>query len=163
MTMKREASGVLYGVIKPALKALGDRYHSPEAEMLLLGTAATESAFKHVRQIGGPALSFFQIEPRVARDMMDRYLPHRQPEAYRAMIDQAKGRDLKELLVEDQIFAAMMCRMIYWSKPDAMPDTLLGQAGYWKEHYNTALGAGTAVKYVDDFHALVGDFEVGEK
>jgi hypothetical protein len=152
-------------VIVPALWELARidrRFSDNKIRTLLLGTAAVESGFVHLRQIGGgPALSYFQIEPDTAKWLLGEYLPRRQPKMHSVIRDRLNGRAITDALVEDQIFAAMLCRMRYWAVPAAVPDTLLGQAAYWKQWYNTQGGAGTAAKYAETYNRLIGDFDLG--
>ncbi|KKL97553.1 hypothetical protein LCGC14_1833310, partial [marine sediment metagenome] len=42
----------------------------------------------------------------------------------------------------------LAARLFLLTIPEEIPDTLEGQAVYWKKHYNTPLGKGTARKFV---------------
>jgi hypothetical protein len=48
-------------ILEPAAKIL-PTYDSPKARMMLLVIGLQESRFEHRRQIGGPAVSFWQVE-----------------------------------------------------------------------------------------------------
>ena len=58
-------------IIKPALGSIvPDRIMSQDAVTLLTGTAAKESIVgKYVKQINGPALGIYQIEPNTHQDL----------------------------------------------------------------------------------------------
>ena len=61
--------------------------YSPVAENLIMGTAAQESGFTYIKQLGGgPALGMFQVEPATAEDILFRYLK----------IRRTSGSDLKK-------------------------------------------------------------------
>lgn len=57
---------------------------SQAAEDLLLGTAIQESGLVHVRQVGGPALGYWQMEPATHDDIWASFVQHR-PELRRAL------------------------------------------------------------------------------
>jgi hypothetical protein len=133
-------------VVRPTLDAL--HMGGETAENLILGTGLVESGFRHLRQICGPALGFYQCEPATFRDIL-RYLDRR-PEIMRRLCPFTAGSwppDVSEL-VWNLKFATAICRIHYWRKPGTIPDDLKGQGRYWKSHYNTALGRGTVEKYL---------------
>lgn len=132
-------------VIRPTLKRLGRAYASPAAEELLLATAVHESdGLKYLRQRGGgPARSFFQIEPATARWLIDGYLMRR-PQAwqqFRHAVQWEPGfrGGLAARLVGDQAFACALARFRYWVVPHALPeaDDIAALAQYWGAHYQT--------------------------
>lgn len=69
-------------VIDPVLLAMGGRFYSPDASILLCAIANHESARgQWVAQLeGGPAAGLFQIEPDTARDIIHRYLFQKRPD-----------------------------------------------------------------------------------
>ena len=57
-------------IIKPTLEYMGGNYNSKNAQMLLLATAAIESKCGHyIKQINGPALGIWQMEPETHGDI----------------------------------------------------------------------------------------------
>ncbi len=60
------------------------------------------------------------------------------------------------------LFAAAMCRIHYYRKPESLPvaddDQELGE--YWKAFYNTAGGHGTADQFVDNLRRVEGMIDV---
>ena len=48
------------------------------------------------------------------------------------------------------MYGAAVCRLCYYRKSEALPEAgdIEGQGAFWKQHYNTLLGAGTVSKYV---------------
>ena len=62
----------------------------------------------------------------------------------------AAGLSLDENLATNLMYGAAVCRLCYYRKPDALPAAgdVEGQAAFWKQHYNTIFGLGTASKCV---------------
>jgi hypothetical protein len=147
-------------VIKPALLAIG--LHSEAAEALLVGTYATESTIgKHtrLRQVVGPALGPFQIEPATHVDTWNNFLRFRTPLADKVRrlcppeYLQADGIPEDAALVGCLPYAAAIARLVYFRARPPLPahNDLPGLAAYWKQHYNTAGGKGTAQKFIQDW------------
>lgn len=143
-------------VIGPVL----DHLHlwSRSAENLLLGTAAVESAMgKYIHQINGPAIGIWQMEPTTHNDIWSHFLDGRPEVAvgvkslagYRWM-----GRRVRpEEMAGNLFYACAMTRIHYLRVPEALPDEndVDGMAMYWKQHYNTAAGAGTPEGFVSSY------------
>lgn len=144
-----EAKQLTAEIIQPALKTID--LWSQAADELVLGTACKESGCgRYLVQLGGgPALGIFQMEPASFHDHLH-WLQSRPLLKARVM---ELVRDITNPLemVWNLRFAAAMCRVHYYRKPDPLPSAgnINGQAHYWKQHYNTFLGAGTVVEYVD--------------
>lgn len=147
------------GLIRDALEPLDDLIRvSDSAVNLLLGTAAQESHFgTYLRQLGnGPALGVFQMEPATLNDIWDNFIVYRSPEFQRALMDLGYLKDAARL-VYDLRYAAIMCRIHYYRVPEALPawNTVNGLAHYWKDHYNTHLGAGTVSEFEENYELYV--------
>lgn len=150
-------------IVRPVLALLA--LPSPRySEHLLMGTAAQESRFRYLKQLGsGPALGLFQMEPATFRDLWDR-----------VVLRNAIGREVQAFLVPgvapvQQLvwnlhFACAMCRLHYFVRPFKMPTPdlevgaradpkVLGEL--WKEHYNTRMGKGTVSEFVHNYNSLV--------
>lgn len=141
-------------IIRPVLKSLD--LHSPAAEKLMLGTAATESACgQYLVQLGGPALGIWQMEAATHDDCWTNYLAHR-PQMYgrikRFVINSAHPA---EEMVGNLYYACAMARIKYARDSAPIPDTLPEQAAFWKRVYNSAAGAGTAEKYIAAWRTYV--------
>ena len=150
-------------VVRPALETL--ELWSSRAESLVMGTAAQESHLRHLSQLGaGPALGLWQMEPATHTDIWENYLRFRPELAERVM--SSGGHDVK--ITEDSInpphdwlvynlrYAAALCRIHYRRVPAALPDlgNLQAMGAYWKDHYNTAAGAGTVGEFVRSYGLL---------
>ena len=51
--------------------------------------------------------------------------------------------------------AVLMARIHYYRFPGAVPETIQGQAEYYKAHYNTVAGKGSVKKYRTDWDRLI--------
>lgn len=144
-------------IVIPALDVIG--LNSASAVELLLGTAIQESDARYLKQIGGgPALGLFQMEPATYDDIWENYLMHR-PDLAKRVSALTRYPSNPNELVGNLWFAAAMCRVHYRRVPEPLPDAgdVEGMAAYWKEHYNTHLGAGTEEEYVEGWYAAVGE------
>jgi hypothetical protein len=125
---------------------------------LLLGTAATESGLRRVRQTGdGPARGLFQIEPWTARDLHAWLLAHA---PFRAILEARVGvtRFHVGLLDDGDVYPILLARTLYFVRdPEPMPEPedSVEQAGRYKRYYNTSTGAGSIEKYIRDYQALI--------
>jgi len=55
---------------------------------------------------------------------------------------------LHSQLVHNLAYATAIARVIYWRRPEALPEAAAGLAKYWKDHYNTHLGAGKEKDFI---------------
>jgi len=151
-------------LIETVLKGLG--MFSEDAAAMVFRTGMVESKYQHLRQkIGrgdriGVARSFFQIEPWVARSIINDYIKYRktirQDLERICMCDLSKMDDENESEILDlQLMGNIplgiaLCRLKYRPVPKAIPakSDLSGQAEYWKKHYNTAGGKGSINKFI---------------
>ena len=143
-------------VIEPALKEV-DLY-SRGAEQLLLGTACVESNLgTYLRQIRGPAMGVFQIEPNTHADIWTNYVayrPHLKSKLTNMVAPSQWRTDMRRphhyALIHQLAYTTAIARIVYRRSPDAMPeeDDWEGMAKMWKKVYNTPLGAGTEEKFM---------------
>lgn len=150
----RDPLNLLTNYIIPVSKWMG--MHSVEAEILMMMIAMHESGgMKYRKQVGGPALGLYQMEPNTFYDVKDRYLAMKNPRIQRIrsavcsyrLIPEERS-DLDELVANDE-FATAVARVYLWMKPEALPKSLGGLADYAKRHWNGP-GKATAKKYKDD-------------
>lgn len=144
-------------IVVPAIKGIG--LHSEAAVELLLGTAIQESNVQYLQQIGGgPALGLFQMEPATYEDIWENFLQYR-PELAKKLLAMTKYPSQPNEVVGNLWYAAAMCRVHYFRVPDALPEAgdIEGMAEYWKEHYNTHLGAGDEEEYIENWYTVVGE------
>ncbi|ELC9583492.1 hypothetical protein RJY99_004476 [Vibrio vulnificus] len=148
-------------VIGPTLKTIG--LYSEAADQLILGTIFQESRAKYLKQLGsGPALGVIQMEPNTYNDIWDNYLKYK-PELAAKITHLASvgslgpdGRPDVNELVTNLAFAVGMCRVHYLRVKEKLPaaDDVEALGRYWKQYYNTVLGAGTVDEFVAHFPKL---------
>jgi len=139
--------------VAPVLADMG--MDSSSAEKLLIMTATHESmGYRYRAQVGGgPALSYYQIEPNTLNDLYENYLAFRPGK--QALLDAylPDGMSRTDALKNIDTYATAAARLIYARVPDALPgvgdDEAL--AAYAKEFWNTELGAATVQQFLDDY------------
>jgi len=133
-------------VIVPTLKYLDPIIpFSNSAVKLLQMTACHEShCGTYLRQLGGPALGIYQMEPATEVDIMFNYLVYR-PDISK-LIEPTS-------LVTDLAYATAMARVHYYRHKKALPDSddLIGLANYAKLVWNTEDGKATSRDYYAAF------------
>lgn len=151
-----DATQLRIEIVRPALYVID--MHSNAAENLIMGTAAQESHLEFVKQLnGGPALSLFQMEPATYDDIWGAYLDYRPDLSARVRSAvSTHTRPPADRLKWDFRLATIMCRLHYRRVQDALPHEhdVWGMAHYWKQHYNTPLGAGTPQEFVDNYERV---------
>lgn len=148
-------------VIRPVLGVLAGwnpAMNTPATTALLLGTALQESGLTFLRQRGGgPGLGLFQIEPASHDDVWNNFLATRRELSGIIESLAAGGRGDADQLTWNLGYGAAIARLIYWRAPAAMPPATdidaLGR--YWKAHYNTPGGAGTAAEWSANYNRYV--------
>jgi hypothetical protein len=119
------------------------------AVYLLCETAAAETGYGSYRDPtpGGAGRGLYQCDEIAFKDVQQR--------ARQADVDALKAAfdfDLRKVKWDDlnlsPLLATVFARLHYKLKPEAVPQTLLGRAAYWKKHYNTVAGKGSAEEYI---------------
>ena len=131
--------------------------YSLDAENLVLGTIALESAYgKYRKQLGdGPALGICQIEPATFNDIVLNFLKYK-PELSDKIkqISQVSAFNSSDLYLNDRL-SICMCRCAYFRQKEAIPNTVEGYAKLWKLRYNTPGGAGTEKEFIENYNKYV--------
>ena len=150
-------------VVRPALAYLDpDVPHTAQAEALLMATAAQESQFEYIAQLGGgPARGVYQCEPATHHDIIINFL------AFRPALDgKVRGlasgdryhTDPDQALYDNHAYATAICRVHYLRVSDPIPDVhadgLDALAAYYLRHYNAG-GRATAQQFVDRYRRYV--------
>jgi hypothetical protein len=149
MAFDREQFGDL---VERTLRRMGAELAGPDAQALVLGTAAVESDFgTYLRQLGGgPARGPFGMEPPTFAWLAGKYRSR--------FCDDWTWVSLNFAAQEwDLVAAIVFCRLRYRVDREPIPaaadvDAL---ARYWKRVYNTELGAGTVEDFTEKFHRYV--------
>ena len=163
------------GLIVDCAERVWSQRPSPEyvrrVALLLAETGASESGYAERRQQGFRwdelligAWGFWQTESAAAADSL-KFLLNR--EELRQRFERFSGCDVAQLnalalgRTAEQIrlmqtialndrLAVALCRIHYLRMPGLIPGDVNGRGAYWKKYYNTALGAGTVEKYVNN-------------
>ena len=112
--------------------------------------------FRYRTQVGGgPALSYFQMEPATLEDLYHNYLDYR-PDL-RSRLDAYLPSDMHRIdaLKNDDRYACAAARLQYARMPEALPNVAddMALAAYAKRYWNTNAGKATPGQYLDDFAA----------
>jgi hypothetical protein len=146
-------------IVRPALAVLPDEMQGDRPEQQLVGTAAQETQFRNIPQIGGPALGLWQMEPATHLDLWTHFIDPR-PDLARAVMSLLDDgfSPTASALIPCPKYACAMARILYFRVPGAIPADLAGQGAYYKAHYNTPAGAATVSEYLDHWNSLVAPY-----
>lgn len=130
-------------IIKRALHDLS--MYSPEAEELLVFTCAVETnGGSFIKQVNGPALGIYQMEPRTYNDIWQNYIM-KKGSLILPMISNFNAGFMPDeyRLIYDLHFASGMCRLHYARVNEPIPSATDVNAiwNYYKKYYNTPKGA----------------------
>ena len=140
-------------IIRPALQAINS--YSENAEELLMFTCATESLGGFLlRQIKGPALGIFQMEPATYHDIWRNFI-NLKPALATMMAKNLNITSIpnEERLVYDLKYSATIARIHYLRVSQPLPNKNDVDAmwDYYKKYYNTPLGKATKQKAIQDY------------
>lgn len=134
-------------VIRPTLKYVD--LWSQAAENLLVGTWFQESSIAgstRLKQVKGPALGGYQIEPATHKDNWIHFLRYPQQNRLRDLVlslvppngFNSDGCIKDSELIWNLPYATVQARIKYYRVPDPIPaaNDLLALAAYWNEFYN---------------------------
>jgi hypothetical protein len=141
-------------IIKPTLEYMEGNYNSKNAQMLLLATAAIESKCGYyIKQINGPALGIWQMEPATYDDIIDNCDAINENNIkYYNKIHNLWGFDnygVVHALISHPMYACAMARLKYSMNTAPLPvyNDMHEIYEYYKRIYNTPLGASTFEKF----------------
>jgi len=140
-------------IIRPALDLAG--LWSPGAENLLIGTGLVESGFQYLKQIDGPALSWFMIEPKTHEYLKGFLKQH----INRSLSDRILSACFLAVYPDDNAlvwnlrYSCLMARIKYYSTPCKIPDPedFDSLTKTYLKYYNTSLGKSTYEKSIELF------------
>ena len=129
-------------IIKPALDGL--QMYSIEAEEILVFTCACESlGGTYLKQIKGPALGIYQMEPTTYTDIWQNYIKNQGGLVNLLTLNfSCHNMPLPERMIYDLKFATVMARLHYRRRKEPLPKATDIDAiwEYYKKYYNTPLG-----------------------
>ncbi len=129
-------------IIKPSLDKL--QMYSIDAEELLVFTCACESlGGTYLKQIKGPALGIYQMEPNTYTDIWQNYIKNQGHLVNMLALNfNVTSMPLPERMIYDLQYATAMARLHYRRVKAPIPDHKNIDAvwEYYKKYYNTPLG-----------------------
>ena len=153
--MKMLSDDIRLYIIRPTLTKLD--LWSEASEKLLLGTGMIETGFSALKQIKGPALGFWQIEPATHHDI----------KTHLHIVDKdlrSKVYDLCNMInlpADDELisnlkYGCAIARIIYHRSPAPMPqfNDNAGFAEIYKKVYNTELGKAKYDRIIEVFEGI---------
>ena len=125
--------------------------YSEDAASLVYRTGMAESSYKHLRQVQGPAIGFFQVEPATIIDTIDNYVNYRQEIKTKLWSLGWDDSDMEKRVLSNIALQVAFCRLKYRrdSKPLPKSNDMMGQAKYWKRVYNSEHGKGTIEHFLE--------------
>jgi len=144
-------------VIRPTLERFNELLDKPirlddSVVELLLGTACHESLCGYyLKQVKGPALSIFQVEPATHDSIWENYLHYRQNVRESVHAFTSKLYPDPTEMIWNLAYATIMARLVYLPVPEPIPDDLEGWATYWDTHYNKNPHKGTPAEFIQNY------------
>lgn len=170
--VKPSIKKILEEDVRPTLTYLG----LGGLERLVMGTGAQESGFKFLHQLGGgPALSWWQIEPATEKDVNENYVGYHKDLIVKLQALLCSVPSLKTSPLEwNPKYACAICAFCYARHGAALGEPILslwptsmgtyGESTYeeiekmaktYKKWYNTANGKATEAEFIKNYTALI--------
>lgn len=144
-------------IIKPTLIDLV--MFTEEAMELLVFTCAVESnGGTYIKQLKGPALGIYQMEPETYNDIWENYIKKKAMLLTNIIHNfEITRMPSEDRLIHDLRFATAMTRIHYARVPEALPPKtdILGMWNYYKNYYNTSEGAATQNQSVQKYLTFI--------
>ena len=125
--------------------------YSEDASELVYRTGMAESSYNHLSQMNdGPAIGFWQCEPKTMLDIMDNYVSYRKNIEAKIYNLGYNKEEPKMSLLSNLALQVAFCRLKYRRDKHPIPkkENIEEQAKYWKRIYNTHLGKGTIEHFI---------------
>lgn len=138
-------------LVRDALQSIG--LWEVAAENLLVGTALQESNLYYLKQVNGPAIGFYQIEPATYQWIKEKIKGHILCRSIIVKCNLACIPEDPDILGWHLRYATIVARFRYLAAPDPLPhaDDLEGLAKTWKKCYNSSLGKGTVEQFLANY------------
>jgi hypothetical protein len=146
-------------LLRPTLKEMNA--WSESAEDLLVMTCAHESlGGTFLKQIRGPALGIYQMEPATHDDLWNVFLSKR-PDIIRVMLEGLRTpiRPPAEFMMYNIKYATQIARAHYMRFSEPLPEAgnKKDLAVYYKKYWNTEKGAASVSKVLVNYNKFIGD------
>lgn len=134
--------------------------YSENAEELMVFTCAVESlGGTYLRQVNGPALGIYQMEPQTYNDIWQNYIKTNGKLLMAFLSSFHIGfMPPEEMLIYDLRFATAMTRLFYRRilQPIPAATDIDGIWNYYKLYYNTAKGAAVKEDSIKKYYDFIG-------
>jgi hypothetical protein len=110
-------------VIPAALSLLPPKMDTPEARAMLLAIGGQESAFRHRRQVNGPARGLWQFERGglIGAQMHPSSSKHADAVCAALLYDRDQSDELHRALADNDILACALARLLLWTDAKPLP------------------------------------------
>lgn len=143
-------------ILKPTLTDL--LMYSDKAMHLMAFTLANESdGGTFLRQIHGPALGIYQMEPKTYTDIWENFIA-KKPNIALIMTHQfqAPVMQSEDRLIYDLRYATAMTRLFYYRLYVPLPEIDDMQIWkYYKTYYNTSAGKASEIPAINKYHKFI--------
>lgn len=145
-------------IIKPTLDLLN--MHSENAVELLVFTCACESkGGTYLKQIKGPALGIYQMEPNTHQDIWVNYIYNNGALVQKMALNfNCVTVPTASRLIYDLMYSTAMARLHYRRFKEALPNYKDVEAmyAYYKKYYNTPAGKARKDYAIKDYEKFTG-------
>jgi hypothetical protein len=129
--------------------------NTPQAIQLMIGTACAETHFGTFRDDYEPqGRGVYQFDGVRFNDIRD-YLIVQRKDIHKIIIEEF-GFDMRYIgfnsaLDHSPLLNSVLCRIGYYMKPEPLPyvGDVIGQAAYYKKHWNSSIGKSSPEKYIE--------------
>jgi hypothetical protein len=132
---------------------------SKDAEELIMFTCAAESnGGTYIKEVNGPALGIFQMEPMTYNDIWDNYIKHKASLSLLLVSNfDVTFMPSEERMIYDLRFATAMARIHYLRVKEPLPNANNVDAmwEYYKLHYNTLAGKAQKDHTINAYHEFI--------
>jgi hypothetical protein len=153
-------------VIRPTLISLSSYslkpYYSEDVVMLLLATMAQESQGDYLVEVGGDAVSFFQMEPKTFYDLWNSEVKDKALQNYIAKICNSSKIPVHEDMIYNLKLSVIMARLLYSRVEESLPSgtDIEGLWNYYKKYWNTLKGKATQEEFVHNYNKYCKDLHL---
>lgn len=155
-------------IIRPTLEHLGDKYNTKVARKLLLATCAQEShCGVYFKQVKGPALGIYQMEPITIRDLFNNSIAHNKTLKVKIAEFQSPAAEKNPeffSIIGNTFYATAVARANYYRFREGLPaaDDIDGIWKYYKKYWNSTLGAATKLQFMNNYERFVDGVDFGD-
>lgn len=147
-------------IIRPSLKAIN--LYSVDAEELLIATMAQETlGGQYIKQLKGPALGIYQMEPSTYNDIWSQHINNNGNLTLRSEIISYCNFHLQpaaDEMISNLKLSTIMARIFYSRITIALPDhTIIDDIwAYYKKHWNTEDGDAKKYDFIRNYQLYLG-------